>query len=251
MKRLLFAATIAATLFGTSCKKDNTEPGPGNDTKLLKKVTRTEEGKTIVFNLNYDASKRLTSVKSSDESEYTKFEYDNAGNLAKIELVEPHVKSVYTYTYQNGKPVSGTFKNWETTAGEPDALVEDDELTYTVTNEAVSKIHLKTKVEPMEMDFNLSYNNGSLSKIEADGETTYSASFTYGNKKPAFPRISKYILDQAGFSLQFSLKNELLTATYDLGDEGGDHTITNTYTYDAAGYVLTSNDGSTQLKMEY
>jgi len=252
MKKLLIIAGVFATLSGASCKKDKTDPGPDNGaTKLLKKVTKTEEGKTTTYNLNYDANKRLVSVISSDQNESTTFSYDNAGNLTKLESIESHVKNQYTFTYNNNVPVSGTFKNWQLTAGEPDAIMEDDELTYTVTNDAVSKIHLKMKIEPAEMDFNLSYANGNLTKIESDGQEAYKVTFTYGNKKPAFPRISTYILDQAGFSLQFALKNELLTSTYDFPGTELDNTITNNYTYDASGYVLTSNDGSTELKMEY
>jgi hypothetical protein len=215
---LLLATGIIAALSFTSCKKDSSGPdGGGNpDTeKQLKKVTRTEDGQVTVYNFTYDDQKRLTSYKSTDDAESVIFTY-NGQNLVGIEQKEDNsFKNVYAFTYQDNKPVSGTLKAWQLTAGEPNALIEEDKLTYTVTNNQVSAIKLEILGDNMVMDFALSYANGNLKSISTETPYAYSANFSFGNHKPIFPKVTNWILDQAGFSMQFAAQNELLTADYD------------------------------------
>jgi YD repeat-containing protein len=255
MKQLFFMAGIAIALSITACKKDKKQPGTdngGTTTKLLKKVTKTEHNETLVYNISYDGNKRPTSIASTDNSESTIFTYDAAGNVVKVEDNERDFKNIYTYTYNNGVPAGGSFKSWQRENGEQGDLIEDDVLSYTVTNNQVTKIHLNMTQTSQETDFNLTYHsNGNLAKVTNSDASMYTATFTYGNKKPAFPTISKYILDQAGFSLQFVAKNEILSASFDFPGTQFDKTITTQYTYDANGYVLTSNDGETKLTFEY
>ncbi|MFT3683286.1 MAG: YD repeat-containing protein [Ferruginibacter sp.] len=254
--RILMATGVAAMLVFSSCKKDKpgnpTPNNPDNVTKKLKKVTKTEEEIVTVYNLSYDAANRLQSYKSADNSEYIQFSYDAAGNLKAVEEREDNeFKKIYNYTYQNNIPVSATFKNWELTAGEPDALVEDDKLTYTVTNNQVTKIKLEMLQAEATVDLNLTYSNGNLSKVVTEGANIYTANFTFGNKKPVYPKVTNWVLDQAGFSLMFASKNELLSASFDFpGTEADENTVT-VYTYDGNGYVLTSNDGVTKMVFEY
>ncbi|NII24548.1 hypothetical protein HB364_05635 [Pseudoflavitalea sp. X16] len=257
MKKLFLLAGMLSALVFTSCKKDKDDNnnGGGNNpaTKLIKKMTETENGVTRVYNFTYDNAKKLTGFASTDGEEHTTFTYDAAGNLTKVESVEDEFKNIYTYTYANGVPVSGTFKSWQKHGSEPDELIEDDELTYTVANGQVSKIKLYMKQDDEEMNMDLAYANGMLSKVESAAGSPYSykATFVFGTKKSPFPQISKYVLDQAGFSLLFSSKNELITSAFDFPGTDYDYTITQQYTYDASGYPLTSNDGETQLKYEY
>jgi YD repeat-containing protein len=253
MKKLLFMAGLAAFSF-TACKKDKSDAGTNPDvTQLLKKVTETENGVTTVHTLTYDANKRLTSVISSDNKETVFFTYDAAGNLTKVEQTEEEFKNIYTYAYTNNVPVTGTFKSWHKEPGTQDELIEDDLLTYTVANNQVTKLHLKMTLgdDDSEVDFNFTYNNGNLSKVEATDATMYKATFTYGTKKSAFPQVTKYILDQAGFSLQFGSKHEILSTAYDFPGTTLDQTITNTYTYNSNGYPATATDGESHLKFEY
>jgi YD repeat-containing protein len=253
MKKIFLPAAACVLLAFTSCKKDKeTTPGNGTPAKLLTKLAKTENNKTTVFNLLYDGNKRLTSYKSADNQVGIIFTYDANGNVTKVEDTEDDFKNIYTYTYNNGVPVSGTFKCWQKTAGEPDELIENDQLTYTVTNNQVSKIHIAFALSADAADFTLTYGtNGNLVKAVSTGITGYTASFGYGTKKPVFPIVSKYILDQAGFSLQFAAKNELLTIGYDFPGTQFDYSVTNQYTYDANGYVLTSSDGDSQISFEY
>jgi YD repeat-containing protein len=253
MRKLLMLTGALAVLGLSACKKENSQqtPGGGGSAKRLKKITKTENNETTVYNFIYDGNQRLTAIRSTDNKEETLFTYDAAGNLTGVQETETGFKNKYTYTYQNGIPVSGTFKSWELTAGEPDGLVEDDLLTYTVTGGQVSKIHLDMTLAGEEMDFNLGYTNGNLTQAASVGADVYKAVFTYGNKKPLFPTLSKYVLDQAGFSLQFFAKNELLSASYDFPGTFLDKTVVNQYTYDAAGYALSSNDGETQMQFVY
>lgn len=255
MKKLFLLAGMLSALVFTSCKKDKDNNGGGNNpaTRLIKKMTEIENGVTRVYNFTYDNAKRLTGFASTDGAEHTTFTYDAAGNLTKVESVEDDFKNIYTYTYANGVPVSGTFKSWQKYSGEPDELIEDDELTYTVANGQVTKIKLYMKQTDEEINMDLTYVNGNLSKVESEAGSlyTYKATFVFGNKKSPFPQLSKYVLDQAGFSLLFSSKNELISAAYDFPGTEFDHTTTQQYTYDASGYPLTSNDGETQLKYEY
>ena len=252
-QQFLLATAVAAVLSFSSCKKDDPSsptPAPGV-TKQLKKVTKTEAGTVTVYNLTYDAAKRLAAYRSTDNSEYVLFTYDATGNLAGIEQKDHDFKNIYAYVYANNIPVSGTFKSWELTAGEPDDLIEDDKLTYTVTNNQVSKIKLKMLQADTELDLLMTYTNGNLTKVTSDGTVVYTANFTFGNKKAAYPKVTGWVLDQAGFSLQFASKNEMLSAAYDFPGTAADLTVNTTYTYDSNGYVLTSNDGGTQLVFEY
>jgi hypothetical protein len=254
MKKLFMMAGVMVALGFSSCIKDKnsgSDNGGGGSTKLLKKVTETANGTTTVYNLNFDGNKRLTFLGSIDNLETSNFTYDGAGNVIKIEEKEHNYYSTYTYTYNNGIPVSGTLKTIMKTAGEPDDLVEDDELTYTVVNNQVTKIHQKMNLADVELDVNLTYHpSGNLAKAEITGDEVYSINYTYGTKKTAFPTMSKFVLD-LGFSLAFAAKNELITTVMDFPGNQFDQTVTNQYTYDANGYPLTSNDGQTQLKFEY
>ena len=258
MKKVFLLAGALTALVFTSCKKDKDDDnnnGGGNNpaTKLIKKMTETENGVTTVYNFTYDNAKKLTGFASTDGKESTTFTYDAAGNVIKVESIEDEFKNVYTYTYTNGVPVSGTLKTWEKNGSEPDELIEDDELTYTVSNGQVTKLKLYMKQADEELTMDFTYANGNLSKVETAQNSIfpYKATFVFGTKKSPFPQISKYVLDQAGFSLFFSSKNELVTAAYDFPGTDLDKTTTTTYTYDASGYPLTSNDGQVQLKYEY
>jgi hypothetical protein len=101
------------------------------------------------------------------------------------------------------------------------------------------------------MDFALTYTNDNLTKVNTVGSDFYSAIITWGVKKSPYPPAAKFVLDQAGFSLLFFAKNEMITIAYDFPGNTMDKTITSQYTYDTAGYPLTSNDGEAQLKFEY
>jgi len=253
MKKISLFVLAAATVLIVSCKKDKDNNGttPPPASKTLVKMTKKEGNVTTVYNFTYDAAKRLTSFKSADNLAGASFTYDASGNLVKVEQNEDDYKNIYTYSYTNNKPVSGTFKSWQKTAGEPDDLIEDDLLTYTLTNNQVTKIHVAFTLSQDAADFNLTYgSNGNLSSI-VSAANTYTASFTYGNKKPVFPIVSPYVLDQAGFSLQFVAKNELLSIAFDFPDTQFDETMNNQYTYDSDGYVLTSTDGTSNVTYQY
>lgn len=253
-KNLLLATGIAALFAFASCKKDDASKPPTNNpgtTKQLKKVTRTEAGTVTVFNLTYDANKRLTSYRSANNNEYVLFTYDANGNLTNVEQKDNDFKNIYAYNYINNVPATATFKSWELTAGEPDDLIEDDKLTYTVANNRVTKIKLEMLQDNSEINLLLNYTNGNLTQVTDEGNTVYKADFTFGTKKSAFPKVTNWILDQAGFSLQFASNNEILTAAYDFPGTVADFTVGTTYTYDSNGYVLTSNDGTTQMTFEY
>lgn len=259
MKKVFVLAGLLSALVFTSCKKDKDDNGGNNGgdgnpaTKLVKKMTETENGVSTVYNFTYNDAKKITRFAAADGSKYVNFTYDAAGNLTKVESVEDDFKNVYSYTYNNNIPVSGTLKTWEMNGGQAGDLIEDDELTYTVENGQVTKIKLFMKQSDMEVNMNLSYTNGNLTKIESAPNSLYSykANFTFGTKKSPFLQLSKYVLDQAGFSLMFCSKNELISAAYDFPGSTFDYTITHQYTYDANGYPLTSTDGDVQVKYEY
>jgi YD repeat-containing protein len=252
MKKI-FLVTAAAAMACASCKKNKaSDPVPAAGTKLLMKLTKTEGTTTTVFNFVYDAGKRLVSYKSTDNTVGILFSYDAAGNLVKVEDTEDNYKNVYTYSYTNNVPVSGSFKSWRKTAGEPDNLIEDDQLTYTLVNNQVSKIHVAFLQTADAADFALTYNStGNLVKIVSSGSGGYTASFSYGSRKPVYPVLSKYILDESGFSLQFAAKNELLSFSFDFPGTQYDQSVSTQYTYDADGYALTSSDAVAQIKYEY
>jgi len=251
-QKLLIASAIFAIFSLASCKKDDPAPGgnnPGTE-KKLKKITKTEAGAVTVFNLNYNTAGKLVSYKTADNSEYVLFSYDANGNLTGIEEKEIDFKNIYTYSYQNNVPVSATFKSWNISGGLPGTLIEDDQLAYTVTNNQVSKIKL-TMQGAGETNFNLTYTNGLFTRAASEGAFVYTADIFYGNKKPMYPKVTNWVLDQAGFSALFAASNEIVKTVIDFPGTALDQTINMTYTYDANGYVLTSNDGTTQQVFEY
>jgi YD repeat-containing protein len=254
MKKILIIAGLLSAVVFTSCKKDHADGGGnggGNTTKLIKKLTKLENGVTTVYNFSYDNARRLTGFASTTGKESTTFSYDAAGNLVKVEDIEDEFKNSYTYTWVNSVPASGTFKSWKLVAGEPDDLIEDDKLTYTISGNQVTKIHLEMTQTDQDMDFSLSYTNGNLTKVTSSQAGFYTATFVFGTKKSPFPQVTKYVLDQAGFSLVFGSQNELVTSAYDFPGTNLDYTITQQYTYDSAGYPLTADDGETKLTYEY
>lgn len=257
--RFLFSTIIACAIAFTSCKKDEPAPGtspnpspvPQPQTKRLKKVTETEGTNVTVYNLTYDAPGRLVSYKNADNSKYVVFTYDAQGNLTSVEEQEEDFKNIYNYAYQNNIPVSGTLKSWTIVNGQPDELIEDDQLTYTVSNGKVTNIRLEMLQSGNIADLQLTYTGDNLTKVESGGGTPYTALFGFGSHRSAFPKVSSYVLDQAGFSLQFASNNEMLSASYDFPGTTYDRSINNQYTYDSDSYVLTSDDGTTHMVFEY
>jgi YD repeat-containing protein len=252
MKKMILLFTAAILIGLASCKKDTpVQPVPVTASKQLKKITKTENGITTAFNFVYDGNRRLQSYRSADNTTGIDFTYDGNGNLTKAVNTEDDFINTYTYVYNNGVPATGTFKSWKRNAGEPDELVEDDKLSYTVVNGQVTGIHVSFEQTGDAADFALTYNSaGNLVKINGAGNA-YTASFEYGTKKPVFPITSRYVLDQAGFSLQFAAKNDLRSISFDFPGTQYDELITNQYTYSNEGYVLTSNDGQSSIVFEY
>lgn len=261
MKRHFLVAVIALSTL-VACKKekgsdDNSGGSNPGSSKVLKRIIETKAGQTTTYNFSYDAAKRLSSIASTDNSEAMAFTYANDGNVTKIENKEGNVRNLMEISYSNGAPVSATYKTFEKNEAQNETLTEQYSLQYTVENALVTKIKMIVPADPAndepgyELDYNLSYANGNLTKIETVGAFAFAATFTYGNKKPAFPASFKYALDPAGFSLEFFAKNDLLKINYDYPGTELDNVISNVYTYDADGYVLTSNDGETQTKFEY
>lgn len=179
MKRHFLVALVAVSTL-VACKKENgnEEPGgpsnPGSSSKTLKKIIETTAGQTTTYNLTYDASKRLSSVSSTDNSEVTSFTYAGDGNVTKIENKEGNERNVFDITYNNGVPVSGTYKTFEK-IGANETVTDQYSFQYTVENALVTKIKMIVPADPAndqdgyELDYLLSYEGGNLTKIEAGG----------------------------------------------------------------------------------
>src|SRR5687768_11643848 len=88
MRQLFMMAVAFIALTFTSCDKEDSTTTPETPSKLLKKLTKTENGEVTVYNFTYDAAKRLSSFKSTDDKEVTLLTYDAAGNLVKIDETE-------------------------------------------------------------------------------------------------------------------------------------------------------------------
>ncbi len=254
--KVLLSIAVASIIALTSCHKDdpapqtNTSNPPPAASKKLKKVTMTEAGVATVYNLTYNGN-TLLSYNTDDNSEHVIFSYDAQGNLTGIEDLEKDFKNIYAYTYANNQPASGTFKSWQVVAGQTTNLIEDDRLTYTVTNNQVSNIFLEMLQTGDQTNLQLTYTSGNLTKVITDGQFPYTADFSFGTHRSAFPKVSKFVLDQAGFSLQFACNNDMLSASYDFPGTTYDRLVNTHYTYDSNGYVLISDDGTTQMVFEY
>jgi hypothetical protein len=242
---------LSVLLILTGCKKNKSDQPNGNgnnptSAKRLLKITKTQGAQTTIFNFSYETSGRLTAMTSNNGTEDIHITYDASGNPATLEEANLQFANLFTYTYNNGAPVSATFKSYQKSNG---TLIEDDVYTYTVSNGKVSNIHLNMLKGPAVADFTITYNgDGNVTKIEAPGFIT--ATYTYGNKKPVYPISYKYITD-LGFAPRFSAQNEMLTEVYDVPGTANDRTTNMQYTYDTRGYPLTSTDGTAQYTYEY
>jgi hypothetical protein len=153
--------------------------------------------------------------------------------------------------YENGIPERATFKSYERNGGE-EILTEDDIAHYDIEGGKVTHITIDMIMQQQKVNFALTYDNkGNLTKIQGENGLDYTATFTYGTKKPMFPQVFKFIIDHAGYSVHYFAKNDILSKSYDF--PGTDHDFANTVqnTYDSNGYVLTSTEGDTQLTFEY
>lgn len=259
-KHLFLFALIAVSV--VSCKKDKIEnnndngnggsgPDPGPAVKMLKKQTQVTNGVTTVYNFIYNDSKQLTAIKTDDNTDVTNFTYDGGGNVTKVESTDTETHNIYQFEYENGIPVRGTYKSYNLTNG-TDELTEDDVIHYMVENNKVTRINMDMNVQRQEVNFVLTYdNNANVTKIETDGSDIYKAVFTYGNKKPIFPKAFKFVVDPMGYSLLFYARNDMLSQRYDFPGTDNDIAATVQYTYDAKGYVLTSDDGTTTTTFSY
>jgi hypothetical protein len=256
MNRIYTALALIAIAM-TACKKSNTEtpiPDPTQPevTMKLKRTIVTGNGSIDTVNFSYANDGLLSGYASTNGSDHTSFAYDNDKNLVAVDETEGGFHNVYTYTYSNGKPVSEIFKSWQIVAGAPNQLIEDDRLAYTVVNNRVTKIHLDMLQDNSQMDFVLTYNaNGDVSEVKSDGSDFYKASFTYGNNKSPYPVITRWVLDQAGFSLHFYTRRDLLSASYDFPGTNFDQTQSTTYTYNNAHYPATATSGNVHTVFEY
>jgi YD repeat-containing protein len=256
MKKQLFTLFLAAATTFVGCKDDNDSiPDVDKPSKLLSKVTETEDGVSTVYNLTYDNNKRLTSYKEQNNTEAANFTYDTNGNITKLEFVEGQSKTVFEITYNNGIPATGKFRS------DDDDIDEDMILTYTVANNQVTEI--KQKLGTLEYGKStITYQNGNVAKVVTkvtlpEGEElaeipdlSSTITYTYGSKKNMFPSAGfKYLLDPMGLSARFFAKNEIASEKF----EGFiNATTTYQYTYDSDGFPLTSTDSDgVTYKYEY
>lgn len=251
-KKLLLLVVLLPALIFTSCDKDKDKPNPGETIKLLKKTIQTEATGETVYHLNYDDSKRLVSIKNADNTESQTFTYDAAGKVTGTVSEGEDFKEVLSFTYTNGIPVSGIYKSFIKYPSQPDQLENEVRMIYTVVNNQVTTIYANYVSQGTAAYLYLFYTNGNLAKVKMNRDYgVYEATFSYGNKKSAFPKVFDFIMDLSGHSLRFGSNNELHIADYDYEGTRTDATVTTQYTYDADGHVLSSDDGDVQTKFEY
>lgn len=219
IKFLLFTV-VACVIAFTSCKKDDPSSSPEpmptpvpTASKQLRKITKTEANIVTVYNLTYNAANKLLSYKTADNSEYLAFSYDTEGNLTGIEQKDTSFKNIYNYTYQNNIPVTGTFKSWQIEAGEIGDLIEDDQLTYTVSNNKVTNIRLDMLQAGSSADLALSYTGENLTRVASEGLFSYTADFSFGTHPSAFPKVSNYVLDQEQQAIFQKIYSTAMTMT--------------------------------------
>lgn len=257
-KHIYLFALLALCM--ASCKKDKINndddngggtPPPPPTAKVLKKQTQVTNGVSTVYNFIYNDNKQLTSIKTSDNTDVTNFTYDGSGNVTKVESNDGEAHNVYVFEYENGIPARGSYKSFSINNG-AEELTEDDVIHYTVENNKVTKINMDMNVQQQEVNFVLTYdNNGNVTEIKTDGSDIYKATFTYGNKKPIFPKAFKFVVDPMGYSILFYAKNDMLSQHFDFPGTDSDISDTVQYTYDSDGYVLTSDDGETKTTFSY
>lgn len=252
MKRFLLLASIVSALVFSSCHKeiscpiDKEEPPVTEFPKLLKKMTLTRSGLVTLYYLNYDANKKLVSIKSDDNSRTQNFAYNAVGQLMEWIDENKDFKTVYQFTYINRLPVAGVSQNWEKRPNQPDRLMTVSQLAYTVVNKQITKV--KYSSPGIIVNSKLGYNaEGNLAKIEE--ESSYTEVRTYGTNRPVYPSVSDFALVHQHLWL-FGGKNELLTTDRYLSGNLSS-TSTTQYTCDDDGYVLTAAYGFNKWVFEY
>lgn len=247
MKKIIYLASLLGLFLLASCKKSGTDDDDGGNqqtNKRLTKITQTGTG-TVLWNLTYDNSGRLLTVNSGDNVFRTTFHYDAAGNPVKVDHYDDQNHSIFEYSYNNNVPVSGSFKSWSLSSGD---LTDHYAMQYTVANGQVSSIGWADILYGGSTVSVMTYENGNLVKVQHQGSVN---TFTYGNKKPVYPKVFKYVMDPAIFSWQYHASNEIISIHYDLPDPAADFNWTNQYTYDSDGYVATSTNGMESATYHY
>lgn len=252
-KRLLFACVIGA-LFFSSCKKNKDATDSGSRAKVLKKMTQTLAGEETIYDFNYDAGKRLVSIKSTDNTKVQSFTYNASGKLTGLIDEDASYRQVHSFIYANDIPISGNYKVFEKQLTRPDHLLGERQMVYTVVNNQVENIHVDHLLfaAQKETNFSLSYTGGNLTKVQVTKGAFYEGVYTYGNRRSVFPKIFDFIMDVSSeHAFLFGVKNEILIARHDFDGTELNRIITTQYTYDTDGYVLTSDDGTIMRTFDY
>jgi hypothetical protein len=237
MKKQLLILALAGLAF-TACKKDDDAP---KNSQLIKKITEVNDGDTIITNVSYDNSKRISIIKTN-EGEETKLTY-NSNNLTVVEISDGDDKTKLEITYNGGKPVTAVFSMYE-----DNVFINKYKYTYTLNAaNQITEVLMKDSTNANVIGKAVfTYANGNVTKVQSyAGANLFSTlELTYGTKKSMFynARVN-YVLDP--FLAQAFSANEVTKEKFTIGTIVNE--TTNTYTYDASGFPLTANVSEKEL----
>jgi len=248
--KLLFTILIGLTILSCSSDDDNNQT-PDNTSKLIKKVTLSNQNQTYSVNFSYNSDNSIDKLEYLDTGgDFIEQYFYNNGELDRIERQDLNgvtEGSSEVYSYENGQPVEQKDYINITTL--------DEVFKYFYNNNLLSSIQYfgfneteYSKQDIYQYDSNQNvisiltdYVNASISEEETV--------FTYDSKNNPFKNIEpKITLKESFISFNNNLVTEVKT---NLSKNTSISTKNYTYSYDNDEYPISRTDGNETLTFEY
>lgn len=228
MKKYLLLLLIAIMAY--SCKKDGLNPF---ETQLISSQTITDyypadSTFSYVISMKYDDNNRLATLTYNYGPRYyintCNYSYDSNGNIVQLSFLEgSNPNGTYTYSYQNGVPLSTSYLA-------PNSTSPVVEAVYTVQGGKVSGV---TYPNSPNLTETLTYNGNNYNILSYNNGTTYT--YTYGNHKSPFLYTGfKYSL----YALNYIVNDNEILEVKGVNNTGGVLDVKNVFTYTGEGYPL-------------
>ncbi|MCO6148263.1 hypothetical protein [Flavobacterium sp. NRK1] len=231
MKKIFAIAAIA--LFMASCSDDDSTSNNTENTVLLKKTIETSSEGTLTSTFTYSGTK-LTKITRNDGSydEYI-YEGDLVTSIKYHEGGEIIQEDIFTYNSDN-KLATFTTLSFDEEIGDKNEYIYNSNGTITV-NGYYGDLDSQTYEGGTGT---ITITNGNIIKYESDGEVFQ---YTYDSKNFPLKNITSYDSMTLSYPEAGGGLNNTVTYTANFGGSDDESSVFS-YTYNAAGYPLTSTE---------
>jgi len=228
MKKYLLLLLIAIMAY--SCKKDGLNPAEKQliSTETVTDYYPADSTFNYVVSMQYDDNNRLTTVTRNYGPRYyintSNYSYDSNGNIVQLSYLQgSSPNGTYTYSYQNGVPLSTSYLA-------PNSTSFVVEANYTVKGSKITGI---TYPPSSDLTESLTYNGNNYNVLSYSDGNTYT--YTYGNHKSPFLYTG---LKYGQYGLDYVINDNEILEIKAVNSTGGVTDQKNAFTYNADGYPL-------------